>query len=189
MNGEALPAEHGFPLRLVCPGWPGSTSGKWIKRIQVRDQIHDGPKMTGTSYRVPKHPVAPGDKVPEEDFEIIETMPVKSIITHPGSGSESPFGQSLALRGHAWSGNGDVARMDISYDFGATWHQAELAAPVNKYAWQHWNISLDLPEAGYYEIWARATDGEGRAQPMVVPGWNPKGYLNNAAHRIAVRLV
>lgn len=189
MNGEPLPAEHGFPLRLICPGWPGSTSGKWIKRIQVRDQIHDGPKMTGTSYRVPRHPVAPGAKVPEEDFEIIETMPVKSIITHPGTGTEVPFGKPLSLRGHAWSGNGDVARMDISYDFGATWHQAKLTEPVNKYAWQHWHISLDLPETGYYEIWARATDSEGRAQPMVVPGWNPKGYLNNAAHRIAVQLI
>lgn len=189
MNGEPLPAEHGFPLRLICPGWPGSTSGKWIQKIRVRDQIHDGPKMTGTSYRVPEHPVAPGDSVPEEDFKIIETMPVKSIITHPGTGLEFQNGENLSLRGHAWSGNGDVARLDISYDFGATWHSASLAEPINKYAWQHWNLTLKLPKPGYYEIWARATDMEGRAQPLVVPGWNPKGYLNNAAHRIAVRMV
>ena len=83
MNGVPLPPEHGFPLRLICPGWPGSTSGKWLKRLQVRDRVHDGPKMTGTSYRVPRHPVSPGEKVPEEDFEIIGVMPVKSLITRP----------------------------------------------------------------------------------------------------------
>ena len=188
MNGEPLPAEHGFPLRLICPGWPGSTSGKWVKRIQVRDQVHDGTKMTGTSYRVPKHPVAPGAKVPTEDMEIIQTMPVKSIITNPETGSEFQEAGKVRLRGHAWSGNGRVARVDLSYDFGATWVRASLSDPVNAYAWQRWEIGLKLPIAGYYEIWARATDMTGQMQPMVVPGWNPKGYLNNAIHRIAVRV-
>jgi DMSO/TMAO reductase YedYZ molybdopterin-dependent catalytic subunit len=188
MNGEPLPAEHGFPLRLICPGWPGSTSGKWVKRIQVRDQIHDGTKMTGTSYRVPKHPVAPGTKVPTEDMKIIQTMPVKSIITNPETGSNMSDDRNVHLRGHAWSGNGKVARVDLSYDFGATWTKASLSKPANSYAWQRWELGLKLPVAGYYEIWARATDMMGNMQPMVVPGWNPKGYLNNAVHRIAVRV-
>ncbi|MBT5924983.1 MAG: sulfite oxidase [Verrucomicrobia bacterium] len=188
MNGAPLPAEHGFPLRLICPGWPGSTSGKWVKRIQVRDQIHDGTKMVGTSYRVPKHPVAPGTKVPTEDMEIIQTMPVKSIITHPETGSDFQNSKTVNVRGHAWSGNGRVTRVDLSYDFGATWQRTSLSNPVNAYAWQRWESGLELPIAGYYEIWARATDANGQMQPMVVPGWNPKGYLNNAVHRISVRV-
>ena len=188
MNGEPLPAHHGFPLRLVCPGWPGSTSGKWLTRIWVRDRVHDGAKMTGSSYRIPRHPVAPGTEVPEEDLEIIEEMPVKSIITNPGSGINHPLSDPLAIRGHAWSGAGDATSMHVSYDFGASWKLADLDRPRNRYAWQRWRISLRFPEPGYYEIWARAKDERGAMQPMVVPGWNPKGYLNNAMHRIAVKI-
>jgi len=187
MNGEPLPAYHGFPLRLVCPGWPGSTSGKWLKRIWVRDRVHDGVKMTGTSYRVPRYPVAPGTEVPEEDMEIIEEMPVKSIITRPGTGIETRQSEPLRLRGHAWSGHGDVTAMHVSIDFGATWIAARLKRPRNKYAWQHWEATVRFPRKGYYEVWARATDHRGHMQPMVVPGWNPKGYLNNAMQRIAVK--
>ncbi|MBG85783.1 MAG: molybdopterin containing oxidoreductase [Verrucomicrobiales bacterium] len=189
MNGEPLPAYHGFPLRLVCPGWPGSTGGKWLKRIWVRDQVHDGTKMTGTAYRVPRHPVAPGTDVAEEDMEIIHEMPVKSIITRPGTGIETPLAKQLALRGHAWSGWGDVKAMDLSIDFGATWISAKLGAPRNPYAWQRWNVQIKFPKPGYYEVWARATDNRGHMQPMLVPGWNPKGYLNNAMQRIAVKVV
>jgi len=186
MNGEPLPALHGFPVRLVCPGWPGSTSGKWLKRIWVRDQVHDGPKMTGFSYRVPKYPVAPGTDVPEKDMAIIEEMPVKSIITHPGTGIEILPGKPLELRGHAWSGSGPIKAVHISFDFGMTWKQAQLSDPVNPFAWQHWSARIKLNISGYYEIWARATDRQGRMQPMIVPGWNPRGYLNNAMQRIAV---
>ena len=188
MNGEPLPAHHGFPLRLVCPGWPGSTSGKWLNRIWVRDKEHDGAKMTGSSYRMPKEPVAPGTEVADADMEIIEEMPVKSIITSPGSGIEHAFGTQLALRGHAWYGFGDVASMDVSIDFGAHWIPASLSAPQNRYAWQRWNVAVQFPKPGYYEVWARATDQTGVMQPMLVPGWNPKGYLNNAMHRIAVKV-
>lgn len=189
MNGEPLPAYHGFPLRLICPGWPGSTGGKWLKRITVRDRVHDGAKMTGGSYRVPRYPVAPGTSVPDEDMEIIEEMPVKSIITRPGTGIETSIGSVLPLRGHAWSGHGDVRAMHVSNDFGATWVAAELSAPKNKYAWQRWTAGLRFPKKGYYEVWARATDARGVMQPMLVPGWNPKGYLNNAMQRIAVKVV
>ncbi|MEM8896229.1 MAG: molybdopterin containing oxidoreductase, partial [Bacteroidota bacterium] len=69
----------------------------------------------------------------------------------------------------------------------ATWQKCELDAPANRLAWQHWRTRVALPEDGYYEIWARATDSSGQMQPMIVPGWNPKGYLNNACHRIAVK--
>lgn len=189
MNGEPLPAYHGFPLRLICPGWPGSTGGKWLKGISVRDREHDGEKMTGSSYRVPRYPVSPGAKVSDGDMEIIEEMPVKSIITRPGTGIETPVGDALELRGHAWSGHGDVKAMHVSIDFGATWIAAKLNLPRNKYAWQRWTVDVKFPRRGYYEVWARATDARGHMQPMLVPGWNPKGYLNNAMQRIAVKAV
>jgi DMSO/TMAO reductase YedYZ molybdopterin-dependent catalytic subunit len=188
MNGEDIPHMNGHPLRLMISGWPGSVSGKWLRKIVVRDRVHDGPKMTGTSYRVPCTPVAPGSEVPEDQMCIIESMPVKSLITFPKSGIEHETGEKLAIRGHAWAGDLKVTEVHVSIDFGATWQQAALEAPANRFAWQHWRAELDFPESGYYEIWARATDSAGRSQPMVLPGWNPKGYLNNACHRIAVQV-
>lgn len=189
MNGQPLPAEHGFPLRLLCPGWPGSTCGKWLRRLWVRDRVHDGAKMTGSSYRMPKHPVAPGETVPESDMEIITLMPVKSMITHPETRARASIRAPLEIRGKAWSGTGRIQQVDISLNFGARWHPVDLSPAPNRYAWQSWTIRLPLPGKGYYEIWARATDDRGNAQPMIVPGWNPKGYLNNAMHRIAVHAI
>jgi DMSO/TMAO reductase YedYZ molybdopterin-dependent catalytic subunit len=189
MNGEPIPLINGYPLRLVCAGWPGSVSGKWLKKIVVRDRVHDGAKMTGDSYRVPCKPVAPGSEVPEDMMCIIESMPVKSIVSSPRSGIEHPVGAKLAVRGHAWAGDLQVSKVHVSIDFGATWQKAALAPPPNRLAWQRWNTEIAFPQPGYYEIWARATDADGRSQPMVLPGWNPKGYLNNACHRIAVQVV
>jgi len=116
-------------------------------------------------------------------------MPVKSLVTYPKSGIEHPLGDALPLRGHAWAGDNRVDAVHVSVDFGTTWHAAELKAPKNRFAWQRWMADVEFPEIGYYEVWARATDDEGRSQPMVLPGWNPKGYLNNACHRIAVQVV
>ena len=184
MNGEALHPMNGAPLRLVVPGWPGSCSQKWLRRIELRDQVHDGPKMTGTSYRVPAYPVAAGDEVPKEDFNIIERMPVKSLVTFPANGAD--IGMSTEVRGHAWSGDRSIDGVEVSTDFGATWTAAELDAPANSGAWQNFRATVDLPVAGYYEIWARATDSAGEAQPHAID-WNPKGYLNNSMHRVGVR--
>lgn len=186
INGEAMPLMNGHPLRLVVPGWPGSCSQKWLTKITLRDRVHDGAKMTGSSYRVPKLPVAPGTPVADEDMAIIESMPVKSLITYPATGARYSAGETFNVRGHAWAGDLDVAGLDISIDFGATWAPAALDRPVNKYAWQHWTAEMRFNEPGYYEIWARARDSEGRMQPPLPPGWNPKGYLNNMMHRIAV---
>ncbi|MBK9763530.1 MAG: sulfite oxidase [Flavobacteriales bacterium] len=188
MNGKDIPLAHGFPLRLVAGGWPASVSGKWLKRIAVRDKVHDGPKMTGDSYKVPIEPVEPGTEVPEEKLRIIESMPVKSLITYPKSGASLVPGQKLNVRGHAWAGDLAVKEMHVSIDFGTTWLKASLLPPHNRLAWQRWSAELTFPKNGYYEVWARATDSEGHSQPMVVPGWNAKGYLNNACHRIAVRV-
>ena len=184
MNGEPIPALHGFPVRIVCPGWAGSCSQKWLRRIRLRNVVHDGPKMTGTSYRVPGYPVAPGTKVPKEDFVIIESMPVKSLITSHESGL-TINDKALTVSGHAWAGDRGVKAMHVSIDFGATWIEAELDPPPNKYSWQRWRAALAFPWAGYYEVWARATDDQGVMQPFAI-NWNPKGYLNNSMHRIAV---
>lgn len=189
MNGDDIPHLNGYPLRLVCGGWPASVSGKWLNRIVVRNKIHDGPKMLGNSYRVPCAPVAPGVAVPDEKMCIIESMPVKSLVTFPKSGILHPIDRSLSLRGHAWAGDREVSSVYFSIDFGATWHKAKLQLPKNRLAWQHWKATVAFPRAGYYEVWARATDSAGQSQPMVLPGWNPKGYLNNACHRIAVQAV
>ncbi|MEM9012941.1 MAG: sulfite oxidase [Pseudomonadota bacterium] len=185
MNDGPIHPMNGAPLRLVVPGWPGSCSQKWLTRITLRDVVHDGPKMTGTSYRVPNRPVEPGEDVAEEDFEIIERMPVKSLITNPENGAGA--GQSATVRGHAWSGDRTIEAVDVSIDFGATWQRAELDAPANSGAWQNWRAELSFPEAGYYEVWSRATDSGGAMQPFAID-WNPKGYLNNTMHRIALRV-
>lgn len=185
MNGGPLHPMNGAPLRLVVPGWPGSCSQKWLKSITLRDVVHDGPKMTGTSYRVPNRPVAAGEEVAKEDFVIIERMPVKSLITNPATGIDLDS-REIEVRGHAWSGDRTVDKVEVSIDFGATWMDAALDAPASNGAWQNWKASLSLPQAGYYEIWAKATDSEGVAQPHEI-AWNPKGYLNNSMHRVAVR--
>lgn len=188
MNGKDIPLAHGYPLRLVAGGWPASVSGKWLHTISIRNKVHDGTKMTGTAYRVPCEPVAPGEKVKDEDMCIIESMPVKSLITYPKTGATIKEGTALKIRGHAWAGELEVAKMETSIDFGATWHQCILEKPANRLAWQHFNATIKFPKKGYYEVWARATDTQGVAQPMLLPGWNPKGYLNNACHRIAVKV-
>ena len=110
MNSEALHPMNGAPLRLVVPGWPGSCSQKWLKRIYLRDIVHDGPKMTGTAYRRPNRPVEAGEKVEKKDFEIIERMPVKSLITNPANGAGS--GRAVEVRGHAWSGDLTVSAVE-----------------------------------------------------------------------------
>jgi len=98
MNGEDIPYQNGFPLRLVFGGWPASTSGKWLSKIVVRDKIHDGEKMAAPSYTIPCKPVAPGETVADEDMCIIESMPVKSIITYPKTGGKLTFGKALEVR-------------------------------------------------------------------------------------------
>ena len=104
-NGRPIHPMNGGPLRLIIPGWPGSCSQKWLTRIEIRDQFHDGPKMTGTSYRLPDRRIEPGATVDEQDLRIIESMPVKSLITHPATGYRAND-RSVEVRGHAWTGEG-----------------------------------------------------------------------------------
>lgn len=185
-NGEDIHPMNGAPLRLVMPGWPGSCSQKWLTGIVLADKKWNGTKMAPPSYSVPSFPVQPGAKVDDSDFETFHSMPVKSLITSPRSGETLAAGQSsLRLRGHAWAGDDTVTRVELSNDFGNSWTEATLAPLMNPYSWATWEGEVKFPIHGYYEIWARATDDKGNVQPFSV-GWNPKGYLNNAMHRIAV---
>jgi sulfite oxidase len=187
MNGETLPNIHGGPLRLVIPGWPGSLSHKWLTRIWIRDREHDGQGMTGTSYRVSITPMIPGGKADDKNFRILESMPVRSIITHPANGARLPVGmREVGLRGAAWAGDLSVKQVDLSTDFGATWTGAELKPLRNRYDWTRWTATLPLPADGYYELWVRATDQDGRMQPHIAGNWNPQGYGANPMHRIAI---
>lgn len=189
-EGEDIPLSNGYPLRLVMGGWPASVSGKWLKQIVVRNKEHDGKKMGGQSYRVPCNPVAPGTKVPDDEMCIIESMPVKSLITFPQSGVTHKLDKKFKFRGKAWAGDLSVEQMEVSIDFGATWSKVKkLKNQQNRLAWQSWEASVKFPKTGYYEVWARAMDSSGVKQPIILPGWNPRGYLNNACHRIAVKVV
>jgi DMSO/TMAO reductase YedYZ molybdopterin-dependent catalytic subunit len=186
MNNEEIPLIHGSPLRLICPGWPGSTSQKWLNKIELLDHVHDGTKMTGKSYKVPILPIKPGEKVDISDLKIIESMPVKSLITFPKTGLQHTS-YNLNIRGHAWAGDKQVKEVRISIDYGATWIKANLSNPVNKYAWQNWGLNLNFPSKGYFEIWSRAIDENNISQPFDI-SWNPKGYLNNSVHRIYINI-
>ena len=188
LNDAPIPLLNGAPLRLVIGGWPASVSGKWLSKISVRNIVHDGEKMEGDSYKMPNYPVEPGQKVDEIEMKIIESMPVKSILTFPKTGAVIKEKETLPIRGHAWAGDLEVKEVQVSIDFGATWKMCELKKPINRLSWQDWTAKVDFPSKGYYEVWVKATDSQGKSQPMVIPGWNPKGYLNNACHRIAVKV-
>jgi sulfite oxidase len=189
MNGEPLPNIHGGPVRLVIPGWPASVSSKWFTRIWLRDKVHDGPGMGGTSYRVAINPMVPGDQPDLKNFKDLESMPVRSIITNPMNGTT--FGKDVRevkLRGAAWAGDLTVRRVDVSTDFGASWKPAQLSKPKNPYDWQRWTATVKLPSEGYYEVWTRATDSRGIMQPHIAGNWNPQGYGSNPLHRVAIRI-
>lgn len=121
-------------------------------------------------------------------MEILGAMPIKSLITAPRSGAVHRVSDPLEVRGHAWVGDRAVAEVFTSIDFGASWQSASLEPAPNRNAWQRFRAEIAFPEPGYYEVWARAVDDAGLGQPMVLPGWNPKGYMNNACHRIAVQV-
>lgn len=188
MNGEPLPHIHGGPVRLIVPGWPGSLSAKWLTRILVRSDPHDGQGMGGTSYRVPTKPLIPGSNADgKTDFRDLESMPTRSIITAPANGARIAAGaREIALRGAAWDGDNTIARVDVSIDYGQSWRAMQLAATRNRYDWTRWSGRISVASDGYYELWARATDSRGVMQPHVAANWNPQGYGANPFHRIAV---
>jgi DMSO/TMAO reductase YedYZ molybdopterin-dependent catalytic subunit len=187
MNGQPIPQIHGAPARLLVPGWPGSLSQKWFTRIALLAEPHRGQGMGGTSYRIPVRPIVPGSNNNGADFVDMESMPVRSILSSHAHGTRLPAGtRSLDLRGAAWAGDLTVQAVHASVDFGATWTAMQVAAPANRHAWQRWTGRVALPSDGYYEIWYRATDSEGRMQPHLAANWNPQGYGSNPISRAAI---
>lgn len=185
MNGEDLDPLNGYPVRVVAPGWIGSCSQKWLTRIWIRDRVHDSEKMSGYSYRVPGHPVPPGTRPPESEMVIATAWLVKSMITRPAAESRFGVGERVSVAGKAWAGEDRVSRVLVSTDYGIEWKEARLTPPPNRYAWYRWETELSFAGTGYYEIWARAFDDRGNAQPFRQP-WNPRGYLGNVIHRVPI---
>lgn len=187
INGKPLPAIHGFPARLVVPGWCGSCSQKWLTRIWIRDREHDSQKMVEYAYRVPAFPVVPGSRPKPEDMRVATAVRVKSMITRPAADATVGVGDNVRVAGHAWAGDRRVVKVNLSTDYGVTWREAKLQPGPNRYAWSRFEATIPFDKPGYYEIWARAFDDAGDAQPFRQP-WNPKGYLGNVIHRVAVRV-
>lgn len=183
MNGEPLPNVHGFPIRLLVPGWAGSASTKWLTTLTVLDAPFKGTYMDN-SYRMPRYPVAPGDRMPADTVST-EASPVKSIITSPAPNAKYRVGEPILVRGKAWVGEGKIARVEISLDEGVTWRNADLDTPGDKYAWRGFRLLFRPTRPGYQTFLARAWDDKGNAQPMVA-AWNPLGYFWNGVHRVGV---
>lgn len=183
MNGEALPFLHGYPLRVVAPGFPGSAWQKWLTRIWVRDREHDGARMTGLDYRLPRRPIRPDDPVDPAEFEVIADIKVNSMITRPADGFRVAAGRPFEVRGHAWSGHVPVASVAVSADGGWHWVAAELAPATDRFAWRRFRATVAAP-AGPVRLIARATDVAGVAQPLDSAPWNPRGYGNNVVHGV-----
>jgi sulfite oxidase len=185
MNGSPLAKHHGFPARALLPGWIGAASCKWLSEIKVLDKEFDGNFMK-PGYRIPNHPLQPGEPLNVDDSRIITSLKVKSVIARPTDGSIL-HSRVVDIQGAAWAGEAEIVKVDVSSDGGATWQSARLHQEQAKYAWRLWTYRLRLPRAGSYTILSRATDSLDRVQPRQAE-WNPGGYLYNAIDEVKVRV-
>lgn len=185
MNGQPIPDIHGFPARLIVPGWNGTNFVKWVTRFSLTAERHRGFFMN-SAYKFPKTPVPPGGSAPAADLEPIEGMPVKSTITAPED-QATLVAESHVIRGFAWAGEEVIERVEVSTDGGSRWSDAELSPQKLRYAWRLWQLNWRLASPGYYTILSRATDSARRVQPVVAT-WNPSGYLWNAIDRVGVKV-
>jgi sulfane dehydrogenase subunit SoxC len=181
MNGRPLLPQHGFPLRLVVPGWYGMASVKWLERITVVDRPFDGYQQR-QSYRL---------RLEEDEVgEPLTRIRPRALIAPPGIPDFATRRRILdpgphELEGRAWSGWAPIDRVEVSADLGATWRQAELGPRGDPWAWVPWRLGWEPPGPGEYELWCRARDEAGNEQP-VDPPWSLGGYANNAVQRLAV---
>jgi DMSO/TMAO reductase YedYZ molybdopterin-dependent catalytic subunit len=179
--GDApLPPQHGFPLRLVVPGWYGMTNVKWLHRITVLDTPFTGYQQA-RGYRMRTSEDDPGTPV-------TRMMP-RALMRPPGVPDFMTRRRFVApgtciVEGRAWSGWGPIERVEVSADGGASWEDAELGDAPGPHAWRGWSYRWH-PQAGEHELACRATDAAGNAQPLEAP-WNVGGYANNAVQRVAV---
>ncbi len=186
MNGVALPPKHGFPLRVVAPGWASDSWVKWVTTITVLDKPWDGFWMKN-AYLHPGHAVAPGSAVPADQMQPVTSLRIKSVIgvlpevVAPGA--------AVTIRGVAWSGDqGPVTGVQVSVDNGRTWRLAELARDqFTQFGWRQWSYEWRPRDAGYYTIMARANDANGNTQPFAQE-WNPSGYGWNVAAQAHVQV-
>ena len=181
MNGEPLPPQHGFPLRLVVPGWYGMTSVKWLASITLLDHPYEGYQQAH-GYRL--------RQTPDEAGEPVDRMEPRSLMVPPGIPDFATRERHVeagghTVRGRAWSGRGRIARVEFSADGGATWADARLDPQDSPWAWCGWTCEWEADAPGEHELCCRATDDGGRTQPLETP-WNLGGYANNAVQRVPV---
>ena len=181
MGGAPLPAQHGFPLRLVAAGWYGMAHVKWLCAITALTEPFDGYQQT-VGYRLSTAAGEPG--------ALVTRMLPRSLTIPPGipdflTRERVLDSGACVLAGRAWSGWGAIARVELSVDGGRTWEDAQLAPSLGERAWLGWSYAWDASRPGSYTISSRATDTAGNAQPLA-PSWNQKGYCNNAVERIPV---
>lgn len=184
MNGEALPESHGFPLRLVVPGWAGDCWVKWLTRIEVRDTEFEGFFMK-TAYRHPGKAVPPGTAVDPAQMKPVTTLQVKSVLASHLDGAQIGLAKQT-LRGAAWSNEAPVSGVEVSTDNGRTWKPARMSREVGRFGWRQWEMDWTPGQAAYYTVMVRARNLAGDTQPFTQE-WNPSGYGWNVVH--AVRLI
>lgn len=180
MNGETLPADHGFPARIIVTGWTGTASIKWVGRIQVAEEPLHSPYNTMEYVMVgPNYPM----EFPALGPSITE-MPVMSVLDLDWP-AELSASAAKEILGRSYAGEGRVREVAYSID-GAPWQSAECFGPDIEGCWRQWRFAWE-PTAGKHEIRVRATDDRGRTQPDFAP-WNHHGYLYNAvvAHPVIV---
>jgi len=181
MNGRPLAPQHGFPLRLIVPGWYGMTHVKWLRSITVTDRPFDGYQQA-TAYHFRTREGDPGEPV--------ERMLPRALMVPPGvpdfmSRTRLVEPSEQLLEGRAWSGRAPIDRVEFSANGGRTWAVAALEDPVSPHAWRRWTYTWDATRPGEYELCARARDLAGNVQP-VEQAWNYEGVQNNAVQRVAV---
>lgn len=185
MNGEPLPLLHGFPLRVVVPGWFSTSWVKALARLEVLDAPEAG-WWTAKAYRVPRTP--DGSTTPEAvaagglATDPITSMPVRSFLVAPDGASKLPAGLPVTLRGQAFSGRGAVTRVEVSADGGATWRAAALGPDLGPFAFRPWSLAWTPPAPGRFVLAVRATDASGATQTDAAV-WNPGGYLWSQVER------
>ena len=179
MNGEPLPLKHGYPLRALALGWTGANCVKWLNRITVLDQPHEGFFMDKV-YRVFQEGEDP------KTGEIATAIKLKSIITQPLADEVLPAGR-ITISGAAYAGEDRVDRVDVSVDKGKSWHPATFTGPDEPYAWRQWQFVWEVDMPGEHQIMARARDTQGRRQPMTAE-WNVLGYFNNGVREHAIHV-
>ena len=181
INGQPLPPQHGFPLRLVVPGWYGMTHVKWLRSITVLDHAFEGYQQASAYH----FRTVEGDR----GAPVTRMLP-RALMAPPGVPdfmSRTRFVQPsrLAIQGRAWSGMGAIASVEFSCDGGATWARTDLDDEISPYAWRGWRYTWDATRAGDYELCARASDTAGNVQPLE-QRWNFEGVQNNAVQRVRV---